>query len=362
MGEPKDKIGIKEYTVIALLMIGTKTTDDIPAMLFDSLMNAGWTAPFIAGVIALVPLTLLLHLATKYKEKNLIDICYHLFGKFLGFIVLFILWLIGFVYIALDTATYTDIISTMYFVKTPSIIIYAVLMGVCAYGAKRGLEQIGSVSWAVYPYLQVSLLLTLILTLGQGKASFLFPIFGPGEWEVMKESMMNLSIYMDFLYLFILFPFVKSTTDFRKGTWIAFIVILFNLTITMVSYVMLFDFQTAMTLNYPYHEVIRSIRMGFLINLETFFFPFWLIATFIKFAAYLYINILLFGKLFNINHFEYIIPAFSTLIVFIGMIPETPTFSVHYFKEMVGNIASPMFFFLPILLWILAKIKGDLRT
>ncbi|RKQ37312.1 GerAB/ArcD/ProY family transporter [Oceanobacillus halophilus] len=361
MGEPKDKIGIKEYIAIALFMIGTKTTDDIPSMLFDSLQNAGWIAPIISGILAILPLFLLLHIAANYQDKSLIDIIYHIFGKFLGFLVLFFLWAIGFFYIVLDTATYTDIISTMYFVKTPAILIYATLMGVCAYGAKRGLEQIGSVSWSVLPYLQVSLFLSLILTIGQGNLGFLFPVFGPGEWDVLKESTMKISLYMDFLYLFMLFPFVKSTKDFKKGTWIAFFLILINLSITMVSYVMLFDYKSVMLLNYPYHETIRSISLGFLTNIETLFFPFWLIASFIKFAAYLYINIMLFGKLFKIEHFEYIMPAFATLIVFLGLLPESPTFAIFDLKAMVGNLASPLFFFLPIIMWTLAKFKGDLR-
>src|SRR5690625_1327391 len=264
-----DKIGIKEYTVIAIFLIGIKVTDDIPAMLFESLQTASWMGPIISGIFTVLPLFLLLNLTKKYEEESFIDITFRLLGKYIGFLMLFFLWAFGFFYIVLDTATYTDIISTMYYVKTPTIVIYALLIGVSAYGAKKGLEQIGSVTWAIFPYLQFSLLLAIVLTIIHGNSHFLFPIFGSGEWEVIKESFMDVSIYMDFIYLAILIPYIKSTNDFRKGTWIAFSVVIFNISISTASFIMLFDYNTAMSLNYPYHETIRSIRLGFLGNLET---------------------------------------------------------------------------------------------
>lgn len=361
MGEPNDKIGIKEYTTIAIFLIGIKTADDVPAIIFDSLKNAGWIGVLISGLVAALPLFLLMHIAKKYQSKSLIDMIHHLFGKYIGFFILFFLWAIGFFYIVLDTATYTDIISTMYYTNTPPIVLYAILVGVAAYGAKKGLEQIGSVSWSIFPYVQASLLFAIVLTIGQGNFDFIFPVFGPGEWELMKESVMKVSIYVDFLYLFILFPYVKSTKDFKKGTWIAFVIIVFNLAISMASYVMLFDYNAVMSLNYPFHEAIRSISLGFLSSLETLFFPFWLIAAFLKFAIYFYINILLFGKIFRIKHFEYVIPSFAVLILFLGLIPESPTFTILHMKELIGKILSPMFFFLPIIMWVLAKFKGDLN-
>lgn len=361
MGEPKGKIGLKEYTVIALFLIGIKATDDVPAMLFDSLKNAGWMGPIISGLVSILPLFLLLDIAKRYQSNDSIDVFYHLFGKYVGFLVLILLWSTGFLYTVFDTATYIDIITTMYYPNTPAFVLYAILIGVSAYGAKRGLEQIGSISRAVFPYIQATLLFAIILTIRYGNFDFLFPIFGPGEWEVIKESTMSVSIYIDFLYLFLLFPYVKSTKDFKKGTWIAFLISLFNLTISMVSFVMIFDYNTAMALNYPYHKAIRSITIGFLTNLETFLFPFWLVAADIKFAIYLYINTFLFGKLFKIERFEYIIPAFATLILFLGLIPESPTFSVFHMRDFFRLTLSPVFFFLPILLWVLAKFKGEMR-
>lgn len=186
------KIGIREYVAIVVLMVGTKLGDDTPAILYKSLMNAAWMAPIIMGIIAVIPIYLLMRTVSLYPGKNLMDIIIHLFGKYIGFFVLFVLWIEISIAVIIDSAIYTDIIGTMYFNKTPTIVIYGLLMLVCAYGAKRGLEQIGSVAWSLIPYIKGSLFIALILTLTNGQLGFLFPVFGPGEFEVIKQSSMKL--------------------------------------------------------------------------------------------------------------------------------------------------------------------------
>lgn len=361
MEQLEGKIGVKEYFAIVILMIATKLADDTPAILFEPLFNAGWMAPIINGILTVIPVYLLLRVSTKYKNKGLIEVIDHVLGKFIGYIVLLILWIIMFSALVVDTAIYTDIIGTVYFSKTPTILIYGMLMLVCAYGAKRGFAQIGSVAWAVFPYLIVSLFFALILTFRQGSSSFLFPIFGPGEWKIVKESVLRLSIYGDFLYLFIFIPFIRSIKDFKKGTWLGLLFTCIGMTTFMLSYVIFFDYKTVMELNYPYHEVIRTISAGFLTNMESFFLPFWVIASFVRFAIYLYIVAILFGRLFGIKQFEHIIPAFATVGLFIGMIPESPTFTIFNLREGILFISTPIFFTLPILIWIVAMFKGAFK-
>ena len=45
-------------------------------------------------------------------------------------------------------------------------------------------------------------------------------------------------------------------------------------------------------------------------------------AAFIRFAAFLYICALMFGHLFKIKDFEYLIPSLATIYLLIGIIPE----------------------------------------
>lgn len=235
-------------------------------------------------------------------------------------------------------------------------------MLVSAYGAKKGIEHIGSVAWSVIFWIKLSLLASLLLTFMQGEFLFIFPIFGNGAWDIVKESSYRASINADFLYLGLIFPYLNNKKDYKRGTWIALLIIITELSLSLAGFVMLFDYKGIQMMDFPFHETIRYIEIGFLENIETFFFPFWLIASFIRFAFYLYLTAILFGSLFSIKNFEHLLPIIATLVVFLGMIPENPTFTIFILREKLLFITTPIFIFLPCLLWVAAKLKGDLKN
>jgi spore germination protein KB len=358
MEKHNGKIGIREYVAMVILAIGTKLTDDTPALLFQKLDNTAWMTPIFTGLISIIPIYLLLKVISNYPHHNLMDIFQLVLGKPIGYLIVLLLWLIGTIAIILDSAIYTDIIGTMYFTKTPTIFIYIILMTVCAYGAKKGIEQIGSVAWAIIPYIKISLFIALILTFTKGNLNYIFPVFGPGKWEVVKESSLKLSIFADILYFGFILTSISSVKDFKKGTWISLTILMIEFPLEMLAYLSLFDYESVKLLNYPFHETIRYISIGFLTNMETFFFPFWVLASFVRFSVYLYLSAVIFGWLTKIKDFHYMIPTLASLIVILGMIPETPTFTISRMEDIIYNLISPSFFFLPVLLWIITNLRG----
>ena len=113
---------------------------------------------------------------------------------------------------------------------------------------------------------------------------------------------------------------------------------------------------------YPFHTAIRYISFGtFLGNIEIFFFPIWLLAAFIRFAAIIYIGALMFGHLFKIKDFEFLIPSLATIYLLIGMIPESPIDVSLIFKAKIQFIAGPTFTAISILLWLVALFKGEFK-
>jgi spore germination protein KB len=362
MERSKGKIATREFIAIVTLTIGAKMTDDTPAILYEKFSNAAWIAIISIGIFSVVPIWLLIKVFNRYKDKNLIEIVLYLLGKPFGYFVLFCLLVIGSVAITIDSSIYTDIVGTMYFSETPTIVLYAILMATCAFGAKRGLEQIGSFAWSILFWIKLSLFLALLLTFFQGKLDFIFPLFGRGVDEIMHGGISNLSIFADFLFLTLIVPFAVNHAEFKKAIWISLCIVTVELAIALIAFVALFDYEPVKMLNYPFHEAIRYIQLEFLPNIEALFFPFWLLALFIRFSFYLYLIALLFGGLFKIKEFEYLIPSLATLFVLLGIIPENPTFSIFHFRDPFLKMVTPVFILLPCLLWVMSKIKGNIKV
>ncbi|GAA0315383.1 endospore germination permease [Bacillus carboniphilus] len=362
MMKAEGKLGVRELIGILVLSVGTRATDDTPVLYTIGADNAGWIVPLMSGVLSIISFLFLLKVFSAHKHKDLIDVLTHLFGKWVGIMVAVLLLCILIGGFTAETAIYTNIISTMYFPKTPLLILYALIMIVSVYGARTGLQQIGSVSWMVLAYVKITMGLALIITLWQGVHFYMFPLLGPGVMEIAKESITKTSTYIDFLVIGLLLPHIRNFKDFKRGTLIALLFVTLEITLATLAFILLFDYITVSNLNYPFHESIRYIRIGFLTNIETFFFPFWLIASFIKFSFYLYIVTYLYGRLFRIQSIKKILPIMAVVILFLGMFPETPTFTIFSVKENLMTIVSPFFLLLPFLMWTIAKLKGDFRN
>ena len=177
------RLGIKEYIAIVIFMIGVKITEDTASILFGGVKNAAWMIPIISGGIFFIPFFLLLKTLSLFHGKNLFAVIQQLLGKYIGFIICLLIFLINSSAISFDSRTYANIIGTFYFTTTPQLVVYVILMFVCAYGAKKGLQHIGSVAWIVLFYALISIYLALVVSL---RIVILRPFFLFGVLEYPK--------------------------------------------------------------------------------------------------------------------------------------------------------------------------------
>ncbi|MEH7333827.1 GerAB/ArcD/ProY family transporter [Neobacillus drentensis] len=361
MSQQSGKLGIREYVSIAILMVGMKPTGDLPTALYSMVQGAGWMIPLISAGIFFIPLFLLVKTMMLYQNQNLFSIIQKLLGKYIGSIVCLIIFIISSSIISIDTRTYTNIIRTFYFTTTPNVIIYSILMLVCAYGAKKGIQHIGSAAYLVVYYAVLSLTIALILSFQDSNIQGIFPFWGPGKLEILKSASKNLYIFLDFFLFAMLIPYFQSTKDFRKGTWVAYICVCIQISAAVLVFISLFDTSLS-GIGYPFHIEIRYISLGsYLPNVEIFFFVIWIMGAFIRFTAFLYINVQMFCHIFKIKDYEYLIPALATLYLLIGSISETPFDVSLIIKPIITNIVGPSFTLISIILWLTAWLKGEFK-
>ena len=355
------KLGKREYMSIAILMIGAKATDSNPALLYSKVQNAAWMVPLLSAVIFFVGLFLLLKTMDLFQGKNLFSVIQQLLGRYIGFFLCLVIFLISSFGISFDSRTYTNIIRSFYFTTTPNLIIYAVLMVLGAYGAKKGIQNIGSVGYLVVFYVVLSLFFALIISTQDSTLQAIFPIWGPGKLEILKQSSLKITLYAEFFLLTMLIPNMTSIKEFRKSTWYAFAFVSFQISIAILIFICMFD-TSLKGIGYPFHTSIGFLSLGlYLPNVEILFFVLWILAIFVRFAAFIYLNALMFGHLFKINDHKFLIPALTTIYLLIGSIPENSIEVSLVFKQSITNISGPTFFVISLLLWFVALVKGEFK-
>jgi spore germination protein KB len=361
MKQQPGKLGIREYVAIAILMVGSKATVTTPSSLFSVAKNAAWMVPLLSGVIFFVPLLFLMKTMSFFQDKDLFFVIEKLFGKYIGFLFCLIIFIVSSIAISSDSRIYTDIISAYYFNTTPVLLLYSVLMAVCAYGAKKGILIIGSVSYLVIFYVLISLYFALFLSTQDSNIHSMFPIWGQGKLTILKESSKALSQFSEFFLLAMLVPYFKSYREFQKGTWIAYVYVCIQISAVTLIFICMFD-ESLGGLGYPFHTAIRYISLGsYIPNIEIFFFVIWIMGAFIRFSAFLYISALMFGKLFKIKDFEFLIPSIAVIYLLVGKIPGSSIEASLGWQPLIQAIVGPMFAAVSVMIWLTALLKGEFK-
>ncbi len=361
MISPQDRrLRTRELVSLILLTLGIKFSDMTATIIYKKVSTAAWMVPFIAGIVMIIPFLCVLALVKHYKDRNFIDITYQVTGKYVGFIIGMTMFLIAFSSTVVNTRSYVDIINTMYFQDTSTVQLYIVLVGSTFFLANRGLLAIGRTAWITIPYIKGTMFLGLFFMWNKLFFGHLFPFFGNGFKAIITEGVLYSSITGDLIFFSVLFPFYQSYKSFKKASFLAFGLVIFEISIFLMFFVGIFDFPQVEFIAYPFHELIRMITFGrFITNVEALFFAFWTVASIVRFAVYLYISTATFSYTLKVKEFEPLLLPFAALTVILGLIPENPVTNVLVLREnYILSSTSVIIFIIPLTVYIVAKLRG----
>ncbi|MDP4146867.1 MAG: GerAB/ArcD/ProY family transporter [Bacillota bacterium] len=353
------KVGTREYVSIVILCISIKFTDTTPTLLFKAGANAGWIIAFTSSLPALISLIFLLMLLKRYNQ-NLIDIIYRLTGKYIGFILGMLIFLPRFFLTSMNSRNFADSLVDLFYPRTPSWYIYAILIGTSYFLAVRGFEGIGRAAYVMQPYIKLVLLILLIMALKQVNVNYIFPIFGSGLDKIFASAFYYSSTYEEIIQLAIFFPMLRSYKEFKLGSLIGMGYCTFEITLFCFIYITVFDNPPIQIVNYLFQSVTRIVYSGrFVSNLEGMFLFFWAMASFIRFSVHLYMISAYFALTLRLKEFKPFLLPMAALIIIIGMIPDNMFISIFIVRKFLLNTNWVYIYSLPIILFCISQLKGD---
>lgn len=351
------KIGFREFASLITFAIGIKLTDTTPTFLFQSGGNAGWLIPVISYMILMLVMIVMFSVLKNNPGKGLMELIFELTGPVGGFLIGALLFAIILAVTVLNSRSYVGIVNTMVYQRTPTPILFLILIAAAGYIAILGLEAIGRVAWVIFPYAFTIFILLFFLVWEYIDWLHLFPIAGPGVPRLLKESLIHTSIFGEIFYLLALVPYVRTFTDFRKASVIGFSLSIFNIVLSTVVYVAVFDYPAVRYLAFPFQQLTRVAQFGQVItHVESIFLFFWLMCSVVHFAVYLYLVSFFFAQTLRIRKMKSLVLPFAGLVFVLGLIPENAVV-VNRFRGILIEWASLLYLVLPFILWMLDKRK-----
>ncbi|MCW1927833.1 GerAB/ArcD/ProY family transporter [Bhargavaea beijingensis] len=351
------KIGTREFFSILYGMMAIRITNSTPNMLLEAGLTAAWMMPLISAVALFVPLLMMLSLMKK-SDADLLELVSELTGNFFGRLITFLLFAAVYSSAVLNSRSYSDIVTTMYYPDTAMLMVMVVLiLGAAFFIAHRGLEAIGRTALLVVPVFMVTSMILLAGVAGQLNYLYLFPIAGTGVAEVVKGGVGYSSFFADIIIVGVLASRVRTFRAYRKASIWGLWVPAFKMALFLAVYVMMFDYPAVRNIAYPYHHLARLAMIGSLANhVEAVFLALWFIGAALHFAIYLYISAYLLGKTINYPSYKRLLFPLAGLTVILGMSPENHLQGDHL-RKLLLQASSALFLLLPVLLWGLDRFR-----
>ena len=296
-------------TIVATAVLG------VPSITAKYAKTDLWLSPILASLIGYATVYITYKLHKLYPKLTVIQFSEQIIGripgKILGFLFLFF-------YIPITgqiLRSYGEFIVDSFLVKTPISVIMALMVLLCAFIVRGGIEVMGRAAQLLVPVFIFPILILIALLGPDLEFKNIFPILGNGIMPPIKGSIVPGGWFSEFFLMIFLLPFL---TDMKKGMKSGMMsVFAVMITLIVVNLMVLFILgSTTSTKNYPVMNVSRYISLAdFFEHLESAIMAVWIVGAFVKISVFYYAAALGTAQWLNLSDYRPVVWPIGILIV-----------------------------------------------
>lgn len=341
--------------------------------LFISLLQASTlTAAFISGitkqntwlvllggfVIVLLLLLVYTSISNKYPGRNLIEINSFIYGKHLGkaisIMYIYYFWFI----IPANLRYISDFFSTYLFTEIDISIFSTIIIVICIYAVKKGLEVIARVAAILSIFSTIIAIIITLLTIQNIHPSNFLPLFQINLKDLIMGINVMVSIpFGETIVFLMIFPYVNSIKKVRNsafwgliaGSLYFFIIILRNTAV-------LGNLTSVHVL--PSYQVTRLINVGEAITrIEVLIAVVLLFNVFIKICIFYYATVLSIAQFFKLRCYKPLVIPIGIISLILSMSMYDSPVDEAYQASNYAVYVIPVIIIIPIISLIIALIR-----
>lgn len=325
--------------------------------------NDLWLSPIWASFVGVLVVYIACKLHKLYPNQTVIQYCETLLGKIFGKALGFLFVLNLFFTNGFTVRQYTELSIGAFLPHSPMIVITAVLVIVCGFAVRGGIEVVGRSAEIFIPLYIISLVVIILLLIPEYNVKNLFPIMENGLLPSMKGAVIIQPMFTLFFFIAYLLPFIKDENKAMKWSMISVSIVM--LTLVIVNLTILFVFGgTVRNYVYPVLSAAKYISVAdFLEHIESIIVAVWVAGTFIKLSVQYYITVLATAQLIGLSD--------SRIIAFpVGLLNVLFSFwGIPNFQVLANALGTTVPFlslfinvFIPFLLLLIAIIRKKMNS
>jgi spore germination protein KB len=181
------KISARQLMFIIMTVIISTADIFLPAVVATIAGRDSWISVIIATAEALVVAAVAVALALRFPKKTIIQICQIVLGKWVGWLIAFILFYNMFLFLFANSVSSVSVILKVVFLPNTPLSVFIILMVlISAYAVNQGIEVIARVTELLLPLGIGILILVGLLVSPQVQLDNFFANYGRWYWSSVE--------------------------------------------------------------------------------------------------------------------------------------------------------------------------------
>ena len=354
----KTLVTSRELVAMQIAFVATDVFLTYPQFTQYVALEAAWMIPLLSGLLALVVFLFVNWIIKRrFPNMDIVEIATSAFGSAVGSVVALVFSMYFLVYMATVMRLFMENVISTVLPNTPFFLVGALFTATAAYVAYLGFEPICRAAYLFLPVMLVGVPLLCLLTAHWWHADYLWPLWGRGLVPVFRGTLLSWSIYINVLFLVILYPHAKNPG--MMGTMGVTSILAADAILTgfLLVYSMVFPPLEAQNISFPFYQLARLIYLGrFFQRLESLFIFLWVIMAVVRISILLWASVYLMSRAFQWPVSRPAIPATALLGFALSLIPPTILQMQSFSQNYLLPWGSLIVFGLPVLITVSAAV------
>jgi spore germination protein KB len=260
-----------------------------------------WIIAIISAAYTFLFSVPVFYLINRFRDAEYGEILETILGKAAGkaFLILFSLF---FFYCSSACLVIGDVfISTYLFPETPSWYLLLFAVGPALYLSLKGAGSIVRVAFFAVPYILLTIILFLLLSLDQLDISILRPMFADsGFWSLNWGGILTTGYYSEVLIFLVLFPSLKPKASINKALTSSVLLYTAALLVMVIPTLTLLGLDISRHSWNPYFVFTRQVKaFSFIQRVESLNVIAWFMGFLVKIALYNFMACYTLSKVFG---------------------------------------------------------------
>lgn len=333
------------------------------SFLTDTTKQESWIAVVAGYLISLLIVGIYAALIKMFPGESIVQINIHVFGKVFGKIVSLLYIYFFFSLAFLNTRNFDDFINGYIMPNTPAVVIAAMLLFICAWAVRQGVETMTRYS-TVFVIITFMVTIALIFLMFKDmKLSNFLPVLSlPVKDYIQGTHTLSMVSFCEIIAFFMFFPYVKEKDKIGSSLFM-------GMSVGAIAIILVILRNTAVLgplfayLSSPTYEAIRFVNIGnTLTRMEVLYAGILVMLMFFRVSIVFFAAVVGLKQVFHLRSHRRLVPIFAALIVLFSLTVFHTVAEHAYWGTNISAVYSTLFeVILPLITLLVALLSLGLK-